>query len=104
MRWRIPIHRLARKDAPREATIKYWTHAAGALALLLLVPSGCAFYLRHLGIEEGEAGWVRTAHAIWIAHGTSVILCALLWVVEKPTRTKYVSTEADLVEWPEDKA
>jgi len=103
MRPRIPIHRLVRKDAPREGMIKYWTHAAGATVILLVVPSACAFYLRYLGIEDGEPSWVRTAYAIWYAHAGFAALTAILWLVEKPRRTKFATTEADLVEWPEEK-
>lgn len=102
MKWSISVFPWVRKDPPREATIKYWTHAAGTLAALLIVPSGCAFYIRYLGLADGEPGWVRTAHAIWIARGVSILLTALLWIVEKPRHTKFVSAGADLVEEPND--
>ncbi len=102
MKLRLPLHRLVRRDAPRSATIKYWTHAAGAGAILLIVPSGCAFYLRYLGLEDHEPNWVKTAYAIWLVHGASILLTALLSLVEKPRLTHYASTEADLVEWPDD--
>lgn len=98
----LPLHRFIRRDAPRIATIKYWTHAAGACAILLIIPSCCAFYIRYIGLEDHEPGWVRTAYTIWLAHGTSGLLTAGLWAVEKPRLTRYVSTESDLVKWPED--
>ena len=103
MRPQFPLHRFVRKDAPREGTIKYWTHASGACVILLVIPSCCAFYIRYLGLEDGEPSWVRTAYDIWYAHVGFAALTALLWLVEKPRLTKFVTTESDMVEWPEEK-
>lgn len=102
MRPRFPLHRFVRKDAPREGTIKFWTHAAGSAVILLVIPSLCAFYLRYLGIEDGEPSWVLTAHGIWYAHAGFAALTAILWLIEKPRRTKFVITESDMVEWPQE--
>ena len=100
---RISLQSFVQKDAPREGVIKYWTHAAGMTVIALLVPSLCAFYLRYLGIEDGEPSWVRTAHGIWYAHAGFCALTVILWLIEKPRRTKFVTTESDMVEWPEEK-
>ena len=100
---RISLQSLVQKDAPREGVIKYWTHAAGMTVIALVVPSLCAFYLRYLGIEDGEPSWVRTAYGIWYAHAGFAALTAILWLIEKPRRTKFVTTESDMVEWPEEK-
>jgi hypothetical protein len=102
MRPQFPLRRFVRKSAPREGVIKYWTHASGTSAIALIVPSACAFYLRYLGIEDGEPSWVRTAHGIWYAHAGFAALTLILWLVEKPRRTKFVASEADMVEWPAD--
>jgi hypothetical protein len=101
MRPQFPLHRFVRKDALRDGTIKYWTHAAGSAVILLVIPSLCAFYLRYLGIEDGEPSWIRTAYGIWYAHAGLAGLTAILWLIEKPRRTKFVTTESDMVEWPE---
>ncbi|MBS0632447.1 MAG: hypothetical protein JSS11_11065 [Verrucomicrobia bacterium] len=101
---RIPLYRLVRKDAPREGVINYWTHAAGTAAILLIIPSACAFYLRHLGIEDHEPSWVRTAHGIWYTHIGLTALTLMLWLVERPRAVKFATTEADLVQWPEAQA
>lgn len=103
MRPQFPLHRFVRKDAPREGTIKYWTHAAGASVILLVIPSLCAFYIRYLGIEDREPSWVQTAYGIWYTHAGLALLTAALWFVEQPRRTKFVTTESDMVDWPEEK-
>ena len=99
----ISLDRLVQKGAPRDSVIKYWTHASGMTVIALVVPSCSAFYIRYLGIEDAEPSWVRTAYGIWYAHAALAVLTVVLWLVEKPRRTKFVTTESNMVDWPQEK-
>lgn len=99
---RIDLSRWVRADAPRSGNIRYWTHAAGAGVLLLIVPSLCAVYLHHIGVEENEAGWIDLAKKVWTVHLALVVVTPILWLIETPKLTKFVTTESDMVDHKKD--
>jgi len=91
------IHDRLHRDTPRQAIIKWKAHAATTACAALIVPSACAFYIRHIGLEENEPGWVSFASRIWEVHTACVLLAVFFWLTEKPRLAKYVSDQSDLV-------
>ena len=92
------IHERLHRDTPKEAVIKWKAHAATTACAALLVPSACAFYLRHLGLEENEPGWVSFASRVWEVHAACALLALFFWITEKPRLTKYVSDHKDIID------
>ena len=82
------IHDRLHRDTPRQAIIKWKAHAATTACAALIVPSACAFYIRHI---------VSFASRIWEVHTACVLLAVFFWLTEKPRLAKYVSDQSDLV-------
>jgi hypothetical protein len=99
------LNEYLRKTTPTHAHIKKWAHAATVAFAALIVPSLCAIYFRSAGIREEEPYWISASMIVWKIQGAVAAAAIILWIFEKPRRTKYepvepIDAEDDLAEAP----
>jgi hypothetical protein len=81
------------KTTPKEAVIKKYAHAVTLAACGLVIPSIWAIFLRHQGIKENEPELVWGSETLWKIHSGIIICACVLWIIERPQKTKYLPVD-----------
>lgn len=92
------LHDYLVRTTPKEGVIKKYAHAVTLAACGLIIPSIWTFFIRRQGMQENEPEWVWATETLWKAHAGVIVLAGVLWIFERPKKTRYLPVEPRNVE------